>query len=154
MASHLKPGAKGLDYGCGPGPTLSILMQERGFSCIDYDPFFKPDMDDTLHPKGGGYDYIVSSEVFEHFHDPRAELKRLDSLLVEGGVLGVMTNRVKGEVNDKEFGNWYYRLDPTHVIFWARESFEYAAKEYFGPGATVGFPTKSVCIIRKAKKAR
>eukprot|EP00026_Physarum_polycephalum_P010603 Phypoly_transcript_10770.p1 GENE.Phypoly_transcript_10770~~Phypoly_transcript_10770.p1 ORF type:complete len:407 (-),score=86.14 Phypoly_transcript_10770:16-1236(-) len=32
----------GLDYGCGPGPTLSTMFREKGFKMADYDPFFKP----------------------------------------------------------------------------------------------------------------
>jgi len=32
----------GLDYGCGPGPTLSVMLREKGFKMADYDPFFKP----------------------------------------------------------------------------------------------------------------
>jgi len=32
----------GLDYGCGPGPTLSTMFREKSFKMADYDPFFKP----------------------------------------------------------------------------------------------------------------
>jgi hypothetical protein len=39
----LAPGAQGLDYGSGPGPTLSIMLQEQGFDMNVYDPFFAPD---------------------------------------------------------------------------------------------------------------
>ena len=30
----------GLDYGCGPGPALSIMLDECGFEMSKYDPFF------------------------------------------------------------------------------------------------------------------
>ncbi|EFA74594.1 propionyl-CoA carboxylase [Heterostelium album PN500] len=32
----------GLDYGCGPGPTLSILFGEQQIKMENYDPFFMP----------------------------------------------------------------------------------------------------------------
>jgi cyclopropane fatty-acyl-phospholipid synthase-like methyltransferase len=28
---HLKKGAKGLDFGCGPGPTLSLMFEKQGY---------------------------------------------------------------------------------------------------------------------------
>ena len=39
LASKLPPGATGLDYGCGPGPTLSLILAEQGFSMAVYDPY-------------------------------------------------------------------------------------------------------------------
>jgi hypothetical protein len=37
-----KDNLHGLDYGCGPGPTLSSMFREKGFKMADYDLFFKP----------------------------------------------------------------------------------------------------------------
>ena len=34
--------SKGLDYGCGPGPALSVMLEEDGFEMHKYDPFFFP----------------------------------------------------------------------------------------------------------------
>jgi len=33
-------GSRGLDFGCGPGPTLSVLLRREGYPCEDYDPLF------------------------------------------------------------------------------------------------------------------
>ena len=112
----------GLDFGCGPGPTLSVMLQEAGRECEVYDPFFRPDQE-VIRGRNR-YDYIVSSETFEHFHKPRVEIELLHGLLKPEGWLGVMTSQ-PGE--DAKFASWHYHRDPTHVCFWAQESFEYCA---------------------------
>ena len=43
LAKQLPIGAEGLDYGCGPGPTLSLMLEEQGFIMAIHDPFFAPD---------------------------------------------------------------------------------------------------------------
>jgi len=35
LIAHLPKGARGLDFGCGPGPTLSLMLREAGFACAD-----------------------------------------------------------------------------------------------------------------------
>ena len=48
LAKRLAPGASGLDFGSGPGPTLSVMLTERGFPTETWDPFFAPDPAPTL----------------------------------------------------------------------------------------------------------
>lgn len=111
LLTHLQPGMVGLDYGSGPGPTLPIMLQERGFDMAVYDPFFSPD------PRvlDGRYDFVTCTEVAEHFFSPRREFTRFTQLLRPGGVLAVMT-----EVLDENrvFSQWSYARDPTHVCFY------------------------------------
>lgn len=40
----------GVDFGCGPGPSISIMMKDLGYDVINYDPQFypHPDMDPTI----------------------------------------------------------------------------------------------------------
>lgn len=66
----LDRGMRELDYGCGSVPALSVLLEERGMRCENYDPFF---------PKlpGGPFDLIFSTGCFEHFFSPDKELRRL-----------------------------------------------------------------------------
>ena len=45
-------------------------------------------------------------------------------MLVKEGFLGVMTTFLSDE---KDFGQWYYRKDPTHVAFYRPETFEVIA---------------------------
>jgi 2-polyprenyl-3-methyl-5-hydroxy-6-metoxy-1,4-benzoquinol methylase len=76
----------------------------RGLTCSNYDPFFFPD---TLKKANSGdiclneppYDFVVSSEYFEHFYAPRKEILQINDLLKDGGWLGIMTSRV---ANDTE----------------------------------------------------
>lgn len=121
LCSRLMPGWCGLDFGCGPGPTLSRMLQRRGFPTADYDPYFFPHaalLDQTYH-------FITASEVVEHLYDPRDTLVRLDGLLRPGGMLGVMT-----EVLDcpKRFPGWWYHRDPTHVCFYAPETLDWITR--------------------------
>jgi hypothetical protein len=60
----------GVDYGGGPGPTLSTLLLRKGYECEDYDPFF---MEHDLEKK---FDFIFCTEAFEHFVSLIEILKR------------------------------------------------------------------------------
>ena len=112
---------RGLDYGCGPGPTLSVLLQREGLTCHDYDPLFFPDL------PTGPFDFIFATECFEHFHTPAREMRRLNSLLSINGYLFVMTDLWHEDV---ELRTWTYLCDPTHVSFYHQHSFEYICREY------------------------
>jgi len=72
------------------------------------------------------YDFITCTETAEHFFDPYKEFNVLDGLLVSGGWLGVMTCFLTDE---ELFGNWHYRRDPTHVVFYAEKTFEVIASQ-------------------------
>jgi len=37
---YLNGSMRGLDYGCGPTPTLSGLLNAHGLYCENYDPYF------------------------------------------------------------------------------------------------------------------
>lgn len=120
LAERLAPGAEGLDFGCGPGPAVSVMMQERGFRMRDWDPFFMPEED----PLAADYDFITCTEVLEHLRRPRETLERLDGLLRPGGLLGVMTLLLE---DDDAFGAWWYARDPTHIAFYRPETLEWIA---------------------------
>lgn len=108
LMSRLTPGMKGLDFGCGPGPTLSVMLAEAGFEMAVYDPAFA----DNRAVLDDQYDFVTCTETVEHFHDPRAEWERLHQLVRPGGLLAVMTQPISPDV---DFANWWYALDPTHV---------------------------------------
>ena len=106
---YLKPGMSGLDYGCGPEPTLSILLGDEGLICENYDPFFYP------HLPQKQYDFVFATEVAEHFFHPGRELTRIRELLRPGGILTIMTEKWD---NLKNFPDWHYANDFTHVCFY------------------------------------
>lgn len=122
--------SEGLDFGAGTGPVVSRLLEEKGFSAAPYDPFFHPGRE-CLERK---YDFIIASEVIEHFKNPHAEFKLLESLLKSPGALAVRTHLFEeGEV----FENWYYRKDPTHVFFYTVKTLEWIKKGFNFSGLEV-----------------
>lgn len=140
LAERLTPGARGLDYGCGPGPTLSLMLEERGFPMALYDPFFVPDRS-VLQRR---YDFVTCSEASEHFFSPATEFARLDALVSPGGWLGIMTSMLPAR---EAFGKWHYARDPSHVSFYARSTMHWLAARF---GWTALFPRSNVVLFRKA----
>ena len=123
LTKEISPGSKGLDFGSGPGPTLSIMLEEAGHEMNIFDIFYAPDA--SVFDEE--YDFITASEVLEHLHQPIFELDRLWSCLKPNGWLGLMTNRLP---EPDAFPNWYYKNDDTHVCFFDLESFRWLAKRW------------------------
>jgi hypothetical protein len=123
VIKRLKPSAHGLDFGCGPGPTLHLLMKEAGFECENYDPIYSPD--NRLLERN--YDYVLSTEVFEHLRQPRRDIQRLFMMLDVNGILGIMTKLVP---KDRPFDEWHYIKDPTHICFYSSKTMEFIGSEF------------------------
>ncbi len=123
MQNRLAPGSRGLDFGSGPGPTLSVMFEEVGHSMALYDHFYAPNPAVLDAP----YDFITATEVVEHLHYPRIELDRLWTILTPGGIFGIMTQLVP---EHDTFAQWYYKRDPTHVCFFSRKTFEWLATQW------------------------
>ena len=136
-----KEAKSALDYGCGPGPTLSVLLEQNGIRCDNYDPFFFPE---ALSPP---YDVITATECFEHFHHPEDELRKLVSMLNPSGLLALMTSRWS---NDEKFMHWHYNRDPTHVIFLHEKTIEFIEKN--SGLSCIYRDKKSVVIFQKRNK--
>ncbi|HRI65908.1 MAG TPA: class I SAM-dependent methyltransferase [Polyangium sp.] len=139
LVAHLVPGARGLDFGCGPGPTLSLMLEERGFPMEIYDPFFAPNP--VIFTKT--YDFITATETIEHFCHPEKEFVRLDQLLRPRGILAVMTELWR---DDKPFEQWHYPRDPTHVSFYRERTMSWIAKRF---NYAVEMPRPNVVLFRK-----
>lgn len=116
-------GTKGLDYGSGTGPVAAKLLREDEYYITTYDPYF--DKDPTAMQTI--YDFIISSEVIEHFHSPGKEFRLLKSLLTQGGHLYCMTLRYSDDI---DFENWHYVHDETHVIFYREETARWIKRAY------------------------
>lgn len=142
LIPKLKPGAKGLDFGSGPGPTLSVMLEEVGFAMDIYDPYFAPD----AAPLGRTYDFITCTETVEHFRHPAEEFHRFDQMLRHSGWLGIMTEMLE---SDEGFANWWYHTEPTHVCFYKQETMAWIAARY---DWKVEFPRKNVTLFYKPKK--
>lgn len=113
-----------LDFGCGEGEVLPILLDSVGINCDRYDLFY--------HPKkvyeNRKYDLIVSTEVFEHLSCVKQILEMLLTHLNEDGYLLLMTSFHPS--NDEEFLKWFYIQDSTHIGFFSMRTFEYLADNY------------------------
>mgnify|MGYP001813413853 CR=1 FL=1 len=121
LLQRLLPGARGLDFGCGPGPALAAMFVEAGHPVDLYDCFYQPDTS-VLSPS---YGFICATEVVEHLHRPGRELDRLWAMLEPGGILGIMTKLVR----DREaFARWHYKNDSTHVCFFSRDTWAWWAR--------------------------
>ena len=112
-----------LDFGCGPGPVLAELLEERGLKVDLHDPIFYPG--ESYRQKK--YDLITSTEVFEHLHRPRQEIADLLQSLKPGGYLAVMTHFHPGPVN---FPGWWYHRDLTLVGFFNEKSLAWITAEF------------------------
>ena len=137
----LEPESKGLDFGSGPGPTLSLMSEEAGHDMNIYDPFYADQP--TAFDKT--YDFITATEVVEHLHHPATEFEKLWNCLRPGGYLGLMTKIAQDDVDF--FADWHYRLDETHVTFYTQETFSWIAEQW---DADVAFPADRVIIFQKA----
>lgn len=112
----------GLDFGCGPNPVLSQLLEKKGIKCEFYDPYFFNNL--NFENK---YDFIFATECFEHFFLPKKELKLISNILKPNGILAIMTEFY---TNIDFFSNWYYIKDPTHICFYNRESFDFICQSW------------------------
>lgn len=115
---------KGLDFGSGKDSAVVAQLQEVGYDIKSYDPYYFDDPE-LLKRR---YDYISCTEVIEHFYNPKKEFQRLKDMLQKGGALYIMTEIYSEDI---DFENWYYKEDPTHVIFYTKKSFEWI-KEHYG----------------------
>ncbi len=141
LEHNIPKGSHGLDFGSGPGPTLSLLMERRGYTMDIYDPFYAPDR--TLLEKR--YDFITATEVIEHLHRPREEIQRLYSMLHPGCPLGIMTAfRPRKEA----FGEWYYKRDLTHIRFFTAQTFNWIADFL---EAKLSIPESGVVLLKKPR---
>lgn len=112
---------KGLDFGAGPGPVITTMLQEQNYSVSLYDPFFYSD-ESVLHTT---YSYIICCEVMEHFYHPYKEFNTLFSLLNDGGKLYCKTHLYDDSIH---FTSWYYSKDHSHVFFYQTDTIEWIKK--------------------------
>jgi len=139
VLDNIQPGAKGLDFGCGPGPTLSVMFEEQGYKVDLFDKFYA-DNRSIFNKK---YDFITATEVAEHLDNPGDELARLYNMLNEGGVLAIMTKMLGDKIN---FKSWYYKDDPTHICFFGKNTMHHLAEAW---GASIKFYGDDVVLFYK-----
>jgi len=123
VCEFVAPPALGLDFGAGPGPTLSLMLEAHGYACAIYDPYFAPNENVWAQP----YDFITSTEVFEHLHSPQEELAKLLAHIKPNGILVIMTMLWREQC---DFIHWSYKNDPTHIVFYSEDTFRWIASHF------------------------
>ena len=108
-----------LDFGCGYEPVLKTLLERQGIIADGYDPNFFLDT-----PLDKLYDLVISTETFEHFRNPAEEIPRITDRVAPGGILAIMTRFYPA----KDFADWYYKRDSTHIFFYCSETFQWLAE--------------------------
>lgn len=122
LKQKIKKSWIGLDYGSGPNPILVNLLNESGFNVQIFDPFYANYQKNLK----ASYHFITSTEVVEHFRDPKSQFSLLKSMLKENGLLAIMTSLHQGDLN--HFKKWHYTRDQTHLAFYSKATFSYLAK--------------------------
>lgn len=115
---------KGLDFGSGTGSPIVKVLTDNGYDISQFDLFFH-NQPEILNHK---YDYISCTEVAEHFKEPYKEFSQLRNLLKPSGSLYIMTDMFD---ENRQFGTWFYKTDPTHVFLYHSKAFEWI-KDNFG----------------------
>ena len=113
-----EPGFRVLDFGSGPSPALALVLRERGYSVVTWDPFFATDRRSLR----GWYDAVVVHEVAEHLGRPYATFARLRRRVLSNGLMAFRTRFAPED--PAQFARWWYREDPTHVGFFVPRTFE------------------------------
>ena len=102
-------------------------MEREGIKTEVYDLNFFPDF-----PKNKTFDLVISTETFEHFKNPMKDIQQAANCVSYSGFLAVMTRfyPMKKEIPCGEsFSKWYYKRDPTHIVFYTSKTFEWLAQE-------------------------
>ena len=133
-----------LDFGSGPGPTLCHLLSKHGGEVQNFDLYFcnEPEVLKSHH-----YDVVTSTEVVEHFKEPQKNWELLISLVKPGGILAIMTEFYHRDI---DYRKWWYKNDPTHVIFYTRETMNFVAQK--NKLDIIFCDSKSVIIFRKREE--
>lgn len=142
VCERVPKGSFGLDFGSGPGPTLSKMFEENGYEMRIYDHFYARD-DEALKQR---YDFITSTEVVEHLHDPSGVLDTLMGMLKPKGLLALLTQPYPSQ---EEFAKWYYKNDPTHVCFFSPATMQWLADKY---GASLECIGKDIFVFINEKE--
>lgn len=139
ITSNLKSKASGLDFGCGPGPVLKKIFKQKDIIIEEYDLYYK----NNIALLNINWDFIVTTEVVEHLKTPFIVLEKLWLIINNGGLLALMTSLYSPEIN---FPSWYYKGDPTHIIFYTKESFIWLADKL---NCNIEFFDKNIIILKK-----
>jgi hypothetical protein len=137
VIDFLSPLQRGLDFGCGESLFMASLFEDDGIFVDSYDVFFHKNLNVFNHK----YDFIILSEVIEHFRRPDHELSRLLKLLNPNGKIFIKTKLF--DLDKDQFPSWYYKNDPTHIQFFTQKTLRFM-KTYFDLEGPIRTKTKDM----------
>ena len=114
---HRDSNSKILDFGSGKNAVLEYVYKNRGIKIDSYDPMYGIGL--SLEKKS--YDIVILCEVIEHLINPKKELEFINSLLKTDGMIFIRTSIFNDSM---DFATWWYRKDPTHIIFFSNRTIE------------------------------
>ena len=132
-----------LDFGCGKSTLLANILNSMNITTDVYDPIYHP----VKLYNSKKYQLIVSTEVFEHLHDPVATFYELTTHLEPGGFLALQTQFHPCDL--KLFRSWYYHKDPTHIVFFTPRTFEILGRKH--QCELLADNGKNMVVLRKRK---
>jgi hypothetical protein len=141
LTDKISSNSHGLDFGCGPGPTLSIMLEEAGHTMELYDIYYHPET--SVLEKT--YDFMTATEVIEHLYHPDKVWQQWLNLVKPKGWIGLMTKLV---IDVDAFAGWHYKNDPTHVVFFSRQTFQFLAER---DKLELEFIGNDVILLRKTQ---
>jgi SAM-dependent methyltransferase len=123
-----------LDYGCGNGGLVRYL---RGHHSVNAFGFEEGSIAAEIRRQGfpllsaeelvaetGSFDVVTAIEVLEHTLDPVAELRKIRSLLLPGGLLVLTTGNARPYAD--RLTRWKYVLPEIHISFFEPRTLERA----------------------------
>lgn len=119
---YLTP-TKILDFGAGSG-EITHEMRIRGLNVTPLEPMINGFLKDQNFSQE--FDVILAIEVIEHLPNLWEELKELNKVLVEGGIILISTALTNKFIDTPQaaesFRQWWYKDDPTHVSFFCNKT--------------------------------
>jgi len=118
-----------LDFGSGSG-EMTRELRIRGLNVTPLEPMINGFLKDQNYSRG--FDVIIAVEVIEHLLNLWEELKELDKVLVEGGIMIFSTALTNDFIETPQaaevFQKWWYKDDPTHVSFFCNRAVKVLAE--------------------------
>ena len=123
-----------LDVGCAVGTMLEVA-QSRGWQAQGID-INRRSVEYSKKERGlnaevgtisdvnasGCFDAVVMNDVLEHLHDPMAAMRRVHSLLAEGGIVFIATPDIGSPLARITGRRWLHLKPDEHIYYFSRRT--------------------------------
>jgi 2-polyprenyl-3-methyl-5-hydroxy-6-metoxy-1,4-benzoquinol methylase len=140
LKSHVDPGSRVLEVGCGDGSFLQLAKNNYKIYGFDLSPVGieiarKKNADiieriwvgslESQASSGGCFDAICMWDVIEHLWNPYPECAKLINYLKPGGVLLISTPNIGAPLAKLMGKRWAFMTPPEHLGFFNKNSLKY-----------------------------